>query len=453
MRNLIPHTFGLTLLVTICLLLLSQLPAINIGNTTTRKVDILSDIRITALKGHIQDEDSLLSDSILIDSCKNGLTCIEDYADSVQHCMDAFYEALCQIDSISRPVRIAYLGDSFIEGDILTVDLRSMLQERWGGNGVGWVDITSQLHGFRPSVFHHFSGWTSHSITDSTDFNHKEQGLSSRYFIPSDQAYIDLRGKNYLPHLDTCEVSTLYLKSKGITHLQAFINGKLSSTFQTDTIGKLQAFKVEGNIGHSKWQIFQPNQTIAYGVAMEGLSGISVDNFSLRGSSGLSLLNIPLDNLRQFANIRPYDLLILQYGLNVANERQRNYEAYCQSMQKVINHLKQAFPKTSILVIGISDRAHKDEEGNLRTMSSVKNLIHFQRKIAQTSKIAFWNLFDAMGGEGSISEMVATNPPMANQDYTHINFHGGKKIASILYETLMYGYEQYERRKKIKSIR
>lgn len=36
---------------------------------------------------------------------------------------------------------------------------------------------------------------------------------------------------------------------------------------------------------------------------------------------------------------------------------------------------------------------------------------------------------------------------MANYDYTHINFRGGKHLAGILFETLMYGMEQYEKRK------
>lgn len=36
---------------------------------------------------------------------------------------------------------------------------------------------------------------------------------------------------------------------------------------------------------------------------------------------------------------------------------------------------------------------------------------------------------------------------MANYDYTHINFRGGKHLAKILFETLMYDKEQYEKRK------
>lgn len=56
-------------------------------------------------------------------------------------------------------------------------------------------------------------------------------------------------------------------------------------------------------------------------------------------------------------------------------------------------------------------------------------------------------MYEAMGGEGSIVDMVNSKPSMANYDYTHINFRGGKHLAGILFETLMYGMEQYEKRK------
>ena len=43
--------------------------------------------------------------------------------------------------------------------------------------------------------------------------------------------------------------------------------------------------------------------------------------FSVRGSSGLHLRSIPLHTLRDFQRLRPYDLIVVQYGLNVATER------------------------------------------------------------------------------------------------------------------------------------
>lgn len=54
-----------------------------------------------------------------MDTCKTGITCIEDYSDSTMRGMKHFYEALSKVKTMKRPVRIAYFGDSFIEADIL----------------------------------------------------------------------------------------------------------------------------------------------------------------------------------------------------------------------------------------------------------------------------------------------------------------------------------------------
>ena len=61
------------------------------------------------------------------------MTCIEDYSDSTHRGMAPFYEALNRLSSGSEDdnlVRIAVFGDSFIEADIFTADLREMLQKR-----------------------------------------------------------------------------------------------------------------------------------------------------------------------------------------------------------------------------------------------------------------------------------------------------------------------------------
>lgn len=75
-------------------------------------------------------------------------------------------------------------------------------------------------------------------------------------------------------------------------------------------------------------------------------------------------------------------------------------------MLSVIEHLKTAFPETSILLVSVGDREYKNENGDLRTMPGVKNLIRYQQSIAADSHIAFWNMYEAMGGQGSIVDMI-----------------------------------------------
>lgn len=454
MKNRVTITFVFTLLVVVGLLALYYLPSVSLKGTTLRKVDLLSDLRPDPVVEEVSDSDSIVLPPpvkpVFIDTCKAGMTCIEDYADSLELGMGHFYEALENRASLGRPVRIAYFGDSFIEGDILTADLRALFQERFGGVGVGYVPVTSNVSGFRPTVKHTFSGWESHSITDSTGFRRSLQDISNHYFIPVPGASVTLTGsKNYASQLDTCHTSSFYFFSPDSITLSVQVNGgeDREFLFPGDSV-EMQAATVEGRIGSVRWNVRQLGESArCFAATMDAAEGVQLDNFSTRGSSGQQLAGIPLATLKAYNRLRTYDLIVLQYGLNVASEKVMNYSYYTHEMEKVVAHLKNAFPEASILIVSIGDRESKTETGELRTMPGVKNLVRFQQALAAQTHTAFWNMFEAMGGEGSMVEMVNSKPSMANYDYTHINFRGGKHLAKILFEALMYDMEQYEKRK------
>lgn len=457
MKNKIVATFLFTLLVVAGVGSLHYLPPVQIADKPLRKVDLLADIRPEKVEIPVDTDTVVLPPVIkpaFVDTCKTGLTCIEDYSDSTG-CggMSLFYEALNRRTSLGRPVRIAYFGDSFIEADILTGDLRAMLQERFGGCGVGYVPVTSQVFGFRPTVRHSFSGWNSHSVTDSTGFERSLQDISNHYFVPRKGANVTLSGqRKYASHLDTCEVSSIYFLTADSLRLTARVNGSKVASYSLQGDSLMQSASVKGRIGQVTWTVEQSDSaSLFYAVTMDSEEGIALDNFSMRGSSGQQLGHIPMSRLRDYNQLRTYDLIILQYGLNVAFEKGVNYTYYKKAMIPVVERIKKAFPNAAVLIIGVGDREYKDEQGELRTMPGVKNLIRYQQALAAETRVAFWNLFEAMGGEGSIVEMVESKPSMANYDYTHINFRGGKHLASLLFDTLIYGKEQYDKRKAYES--
>lgn len=451
-KNRLKHTGLLMFIVMVALLLMYLLPGMTVGEHVMRRVDILSDIRPTPPPA-IEQPDSLLPPRpkvkpAFVDTCRAGMTCIEDYSDSTLRGMTPFYRALDELSRRPRPVRIAYFGDSFIEADILTADLREMLQQRYGGCGVGFVTITSMTSGFRPTVRHSFGGWQSHSVMDSVFFDRSKQGVSGHYFIPTVGAYVELKGQTaYASRLDTCQRASIFFYNRGEVTLSVRVNRGESTTRTFEPIDDLQEMTIKGNIGSVRWTVEGADSTLFYGLAMDGTSGIVLDNFSLRGSSGLTLRSVPVWMMREFNEQRPYDLIILQFGLNVATERGRNYDGYIAGMQTTLQHLKSAFPQAAMLVVSVGDRDYKTEDGDLRTMPGIKNLVRYQQNLAADEAVAFWNMFEAMGGEGSMAEMVHSKPSLANYDYTHTNFRGGKHLAGLLYEALMYGKEQYDRRR------
>lgn len=431
------------------LLVLYWLPEITLGDTSLRRIDLLSDVRGDSVLDSEQDSDLLVTDlKVRIDTCRPGMTCIEDMADSTEQGMTPLYDALTYLDTLGRPVRIAVLGDSFIEGDILSSNLREMLQKRYGGCGVGFVPMTCDGAGFRRSVRHSFNGWNGHHANEaSSNYERSWSNLTGHYFDGERGATVTLTGvTKYLSLLDTCQSSSFYFMGNGAASASVSINGEPSQQFTASASGDVQSLTVTGNIGKVQWSLSSSGGGMKFlGVSMDCTKGVVVDNYSLRASSGLQLCYTNDKWLSALDACRHYDLVIIMYGLNVAGRQSSKYESYQKQMVKAINIMKQAMPKTGFLVVSVADREERSG-GGYRTIAGVRSLIPAQKQIAYDAGVAFWNLYEAMGGEGSMVRLVEKH--QANLDYTHINFNGGAVLAKPLFDAIVWGQENYQRQVK-----
>jgi hypothetical protein len=455
-RNYIKHSLYITCFVAVFLLLLQFVPGRIIDELGLRKIDILSDIR--------KDTSSVTDVSppfIILPPpppqkqsipCPPGMVCFEDYSTNKDG-LDNFFKAL---DSKSeKTVRVAFFGDSYIEGDIFSADLRNYLQSEYGGRGVGLVPLSSQIASFRKTVKHSFGGWNSRSIIDSKDFS--KMGISGYCFCPDKNAWVKYSGVK-MPNLEYVEqASLLYQLPEGNVEVAYRINGeKDGKTVSLPASAVVAKFDVVADsIGTIQFDFLSGNRDLClHGVSLQNKTGIIVDNFSLRGSPGTTLKFLPENILEQTDSLLGYDLIILQYGLNVMSANRKNYLSYQKGMQETVGHLKKCFPKSSILLLSVGDRSmHKD--GGYVTMPGVPAMVSCQQTVCSETGIVFWNLFEAMGGSGSMVEMVKASPPKANKDYTHLNFEGGKYLGEILFKSFVFEKKKYDKsgksRKRHKS--
>jgi hypothetical protein len=220
----------------------------------------------------------------------------------------------------------------------------------------------------------------------------------------------------------------------------AVIYGLPSST------DEMMQFEIRGKCTGGDINFKKATGLQALGIALEDNSGVIVDNLSLRGNSGMVMSEIDGKKCRELQKIRPYDLIVLQYGLNVASDSVRDYGWYCKGMTTVIQHIKNCFPDADIMLLGVSDRSHK-KGGDYTTMPAVLSLLRAQRQTARDSEIAFWNIFAAMGGRNSMVQYVKTNK--ASKDYTHLNFKGGRELADALYDAILQEKRIYDGDEKI----
>ncbi|WP_396176206.1 GDSL-type esterase/lipase family protein, partial [Flavobacterium sp.] len=189
-----------------------------------------------------------------------------------------------------------------------------------------------------------------------------------------------------------------------------------------------------------------------YGFNFDDGKGVHVDNFSSRGNSGLPISLFNTDLMHQFQEKLGYDLIILHFGTNVLNYGTYSYDWYEKRMTRVVNHIKECFPGVTILVVSTADKSTKYDL-EMQTDSAVVPLTLAQRKYAVQSNSAYFNLFQAMGGEGSMVKWVDEEvPPLANKDYTHFNYKGSQKVASLLHDQIQKGYEQYKMMRSKRKI-
>ena len=449
MNNLL-KTFLFMCIVVGGLLLLQLLPEMEIFGYEIRPVSLFSEI--TADNDFLPEQfpDSLSTANDQQPTTNNQQPPSATLSDEG---LEIFYQRLMEIDTLSRPVRIAYFGDSFIEGDIMTSDLRAMLQEYFGGAGVGFMDVDHPTANIRATAITSCRNFSSHAVIDKEGFHPALSGIDMIYAIPTDTlASFSLS----MPGKKEAQVSSVYYFNHPDVDFTAKADGKDIDDADTLTSENIAMTTIDSPMKRVVWNFhlacgddtlkhFDLPRCPVFGAAMEDKNGIVLDNFSLRGNSGTALSKVPEKTLRNFMSLRHYDLIILGYGLNVASPKVKSYDYYTQQMQKIIERFIKASPETSIMIIGVGDRAEKTEKG-ITTRPEIILLNESQKQLAQSMGCAFWNLYLTMKEMGGIKAMAETTPALANKDYTHINRLGGKHLAEKLFQDILNAFNRYKQK-------
>lgn len=402
-------------------------------------------------------------DSALVKSVSNLASDLEP--------LDGFLEKL---KDPSARLRIAYFGDSIIEGDLLTAKLRSELQLSHGGRGVGMMPITSIVSGFRQTIKHSFSrNWESISfmttgkndlslgitgftfiprnyyvaektieplqldslaLSDTTSLAKPEPGKKSARFYVDYDPWVEYTASN-VPGgaAQFTGIRLFYSHASDSSIVRVAYDGASKQTRRLSSGTGLQMLDLSSATPVTKIRLtFDAHDPIhVYGISFDEAEGAYVDNFPIRGYSGMYFQRIHAPLLKSFQNYLNYDLIVLQYGENVSNPKMRDYSYYQQGMVKTVKHLQAALPGVPILIVSAHDRSVK-ENGAYVTSPDIPYLIQAQNKVAQETGCGFWNLFAAMGGAGSMPSFVNHKPAWAGKDYTHFTRSGADHIASLL---------------------
>ncbi len=379
------------------------------------------------------------------------------------HFLANFFEKLSKLERTKKgQLRIAYFGDSMLDADMIVMQFRHYLQKRFGGQGVGFVPITSASASGRYSIKHSFSyNWKKQSFLKRCDTIFPF-GINGETFFVGDslsqeKATVTYRKGSAYRELGLVRPNLWYGKRKENTSEDSEILPP-SAILRTEEGEEIQLDisknRLLNSVALPSWkkslEIEVSDQATVpfYGVTFNSANGIIVDNLAVRGNSGLTLTRLRMHLMRQFQRQFGYDLVILSYGTNVFTpDYEKSYGWYGKRMRRVVAHLQNCFRGADFIVVSMADRAVKEDD-EMHTPESLADFIQVEKGIADSTKSAFYNLYAAMGGTGSMQEWVESEPPLANKDYTHFNSKGAEKVGRMFYNWLMSNYEQYLKEKK-----
>ena len=357
--------------------------------------------------------------------------------------LGAFYAALDSASS--KPVRVVHYGDSQTEEDRITNILRERWQKEFGGGGVGLIP----LHQTIPT--RSIRQWLSiNGVVQTT------QGGPKRYLVYGPRS-MRLEDDDYgvMGQVAVMD-STLVKGSEDIVMNIEPIDKKRKSHNYFNRV-RILTDSITGYVlaQDSLFPIVPHQSPIAvidscerceihlhgkgkvYGVSLETSTGVIVDNIPMRGCSGNIFTKIDSIQLSDFYRETNTRLIILQFGGNMIpqTENPSTISGYVRStLRQQVRYLRACAPEASILFVGPSDMS-TNIDGQMTTYPLIPYMDKLLKKMAAEEQIAYWSMYDAMGGKDSMVRWVEIG--LAGSDYVHFTRAGANKVGKILYEWLM----------------
>ena len=362
--------------------------------------------------------------------------------------MTRFYEGLLRCDrkEPGARVRVLHYGDSPTTADSVTSDVRQLLQLQFGDGGHGFVllDRPWAWYGHR-GVNIRASGWRKEPASEAGRAHDRRHGLGGVSFRANADATSTLefssRGHR------TVEVQ--YLRTPGGGEF-AIETGDGRPLLTVNTAGErdesgfaVTALPPDAGAVHLS---VTRGAVRLFGVWVEKeTTGVVYASLGMNGASAQTLLRTfePAHWREQIQRQRP-DLIVLNYGSNESDFAQYVDTLYAAELRELIDRVRAAAPKSSILIMSPMDRGVREPGGGIVTVPALERVVKIQQKVAAEAGVAFFNTFEAMGGAGTMARWYNGAPRLVSADFLHPMPAGAARVGSLLDQALLAGYYRWK---------
>ncbi|MBC8111510.1 MAG: hypothetical protein H7Y04_10655 [Verrucomicrobia bacterium] len=365
---------------------------------------------------------------------------------SESHDLKTFYRSLDSLSNrLKNKVNIVHIGDSHVQADVFPGQIRLNLQKDTllGNGGRGMV--------FPHSIIGSNNG--SYLKASRTGFwqgcRNAEWAKSCNCGITGVTAYTtDVTATfsvnpNLIPELTypVTQVRIFYPVSDPTTFIPKILTAEANVVAQrTDQAGGYVEFTLrspvpEISIGFEK---VRDEQT---GFTLQGISlghdnpGVQYHSMGINGVDASGFLRTPQFE-RHLAAQQP-DLVIISLGTNDAYVRKFDALAFKRNLGGIIQHIKRASPKASILLTTPGDGMYGRRYLNYYNAAAGKII----RDLAEETGCSVWDFYEVMGGLRSVNIWYAQGFALA--DRLHLSHKGYILQGDLLYQALMEDYISY----------
>jgi lysophospholipase L1-like esterase len=365
------------------------------------------------------------------------------------HAMDSFYHSLARAEA-GEPgaiVRVLHFGDSPVSADQISADLRTLLQNRFGNAGQGFVLIAKPWAWYNHrGIGMSAKGWTIEAASQNyaPDGLH---GLGGATFKGAVGAIANFELETAPQHMEL-----QYWAQPGGGSLEISARGEKVAQVSTDSLTRGSGFRrvpVPDAVRGMQLRVTSGHVRL-FGVSFETDGpGVRYDSLGLNAAQILTPLR-HFDQRHWAEQIRHQkpDLVVINYGTNESGYPGYIDGPYADDVRELVRRVQAAAPDASILMMSPMDRGARNAKGEIATLPKLPKLVAIQRQVAAEMGCAFFNTFQAMGGEGTMARWYEARPRLASADFMHPLPAGAKRLGIMMNEALYQGYVAYQLRKR-----
>jgi len=346
----------------------------------------------------------------------------------------------------SSQVSILHIGDSHIQADFITREVRKNLQLRFGNAGRGLVfplrvagtnepsdyksttntswtiaKVNSQAQSPEPGISGiSMSSGQSGVFFDITTLNHDELDYAFTTVTlihAKDSLQFDCRFTDSPPRYGYL-MSALPMEPGECTTVVPF-------SHHTNYV-RLQAEQTEAG---------QKSMTVNGVILQNNKPGILYHSVGINGAKYEDYLNSPLF-FTQLKVLKP-DLVIVSLGTNEGANVKVKEDEMITSVTSMLQRIRSANPETCILITTPTDNYYKKKYKNPYLQVVHSALV----KSAELEHVACWDLYTITGGYGS--NIKWRKALMLQRDGVHFNKQGYTLQGALLYKALTESYLKY----------